>query len=300
MHNLFFILILLLSLNSGSQTLNREITDQGVPFLLGKINKDGLISANYSTWFVKEYDSFQPKEETIQKISKSLKEYNITVFMGTWCGDSKREVPRFYKILEASAYPAERLTTIAVSAKPNMYKKSPNHEEKGLNIHRVPTFIFYKNGVEINRIVESPVVSLEEDIQSILNNNYEPNYKVVATIDKMLQEFGMKKFKRKVKRQIPVFKEEVKNMYELNTYARILKSTNRTKEAVEVLQLNTKLFPDLPGVFVSLANDYYGSGNKKEALVNYQKGLQLNPANEKLKRTIQRLQTEIQQTAINN
>jgi len=272
-----------------AQSLNKEITDQGNPFLLGKINKEGLTSTNYNAWFSKEYDNYQPNQELIQKESNDLKDYTITLFMGTWCGDSKKEVPRFYKILEASNYPIEQLTAVAVSRKPKMYKQSPDHEEKGLNIHRVPTFIFYKNGVEINRIVESPVATLEEDIQNILNNNYESNYKVVTKVNRILQEFGAKKFKRKVKKQIPVFKKQVKNMYELNTYAHILKSTNRTEAAIEVLKLNTKLFPEKPGVFVSLANTFFSSDNKKEALVNYEKGLKLNPDNEKLKATIQRL-----------
>jgi thiol-disulfide isomerase/thioredoxin len=272
-----------------SQSLNKEITDQGNPFLLGKIDKEGLTSTNYNTWFTKEYDGYQPNQEIVQKKSNDLKDYTITLFMGTWCGDSKREVPRLYKILEASNYPMELLTAIAVSRKPEMYKQSPDHEEKGLNIHRVPTFIFYKNGVEVNRIVESPVISLEEDIQSILDNNYESNYKVVTKVNKILQEFGVKKFNRKIKKQIPIFKKEVKSMYELNTYAHILKSTNRIEEAIEVLKLNTKLFPEKSGVFVSLANTFNSSDNKKEALVNYEKGLKLNPDNEKLKATIQRL-----------
>ena len=275
-------------LNFG-QSLNKEITDQGNPFLLGKINKEGLTSINYNAWFTKEYDSYLPNQELIQKESNDLKDYTITMFMGTWCGDSKREVPRFYKILEASNYPMQQLTTIAVSGKPEMYKQSPDHEEKGLNIHKVPTFIFYKNGVEVNRIVESPVVSLEEDIRQILDNNYEPNYKVVTKVNKMLQEFDAINFNQKVKKQIPIFKKQVKNMYELNTYARILKSTNRTEEAIEVLKLNTKLFPDKQGVFVSLANAFYSLDNIKGALVNYEKGLKLNPDNEKLKATILRL-----------
>jgi len=272
-----------------SQSLNKEITDQGNPFLLGEINKKGLTSTNYNAWFAKEYDSYQPNQELIQKKSNDLKDYTITLFLGTWCGDSKRQVPRFYKVLEASNYPMQQLTTIAVSRKPGMFKQSPNHEEKGLNIHRVPTFIFYKNGVEINRIVESPVASFEEDIEHILDNNYVPNYKVVTKVNKILQEFGVKKFKQKVKNQIPVFKKQVKSLHELNSYAHFLKSTDRTEEAGEILWLNTKLFPEKPEVFVSLANNFYSADNKKEALTNYEKGLKLNPDNEKLKATIQRL-----------
>ncbi len=276
-----------------SQTLNTEITDQGTPFLLGKFNKEGLTSTNYNTWFSKEFNNYKPNKEVVQKNAKNLKEYTITLFMGTWCGDSRREVPRFYKILEASDYPMKQLTAVAVSRKPDMYKQSPNHEEKGLNIHRVPIFIFYKDGVEVNRIVESPVITLEEDIQNILENNYEPNYKAVTKVDKMLQNFDVRKFSRVVKKQIPILKKEVTSMYELNTYAHILKSTNRIEEAIEVLKLNTQLFPEKAGVFVSLANTLYSSNDKNKALINYKKGLKLNPDNEKLKATIERIETEL-------
>ena len=43
-------------------------------------------------------------------------------------------------------------------------------------------------------------------------------------------------------------------MFELNTYGRILYSTNRKEEAITVFDLNTKLFPDQPRTYMSLAN----------------------------------------------
>ena len=56
-------------------------------------------------------------------------------------------------------------------------KTTPDTYENGLNITNVPTFIFYEKGVEINRIVESPIKSLEEDMLEILTgSSYKPNY----------------------------------------------------------------------------------------------------------------------------
>jgi len=40
--------------------------------------------------------------------------------------------------------------------------------EKDLNITNIPTFIFYKNGKEMHRIVESPMESLEKDMLKII------------------------------------------------------------------------------------------------------------------------------------
>jgi len=97
--------------------------------------------------------------------------------LGTWCGDSKKQVPRILKVLEQAEFPNERLEIIALDRRPGRYKKSPTGEEKGLNIIKVPTLIFFKNGIEINRIVERPIASLEEDILTILNGgHYIPNY----------------------------------------------------------------------------------------------------------------------------
>jgi hypothetical protein len=71
----------------------------------------------------------------------------------------------------------KNLKIVAVDKRKDFYKKSPQGEEWGLNIRRVPTFIFYKNGREINRIIESPLATLEEDIISIvLQQEYVPNY----------------------------------------------------------------------------------------------------------------------------
>ena len=51
----------------------------------------------------------------------------------------------------------------------NEDKKTPDNLEKGLNIERVPTFIFYKKGKEIGRFVEYPRESVEADILKIVS-----------------------------------------------------------------------------------------------------------------------------------
>ena len=59
----------------------------------------------------------------------------------------------------------------------NRDKQSPQGYEKGMNIDYVPTFIIYQNGKEVNRIIESPVESIEKDLIAILQaKKYTPNY----------------------------------------------------------------------------------------------------------------------------
>ena len=55
-------------------------------------------------------------------------------------------------------------------------KTTPDSLELNQNIINVPTFIF-KNGNEINRIVEFPIETIEKDILEILTtNNYQNPY----------------------------------------------------------------------------------------------------------------------------
>ncbi len=147
--------------------------------LLGKINELQLQKKPFSDWYTKNYQNYIVDKKTIKKLRKSLKKYDIQIFMGTWCKDSKREVPRFYKILENAKFPKNKISLIAVDSTKENYKKSPTGEEKGLNIIRVPTFIFYKNGIEVNRIIEYPIESLEKDLLKIIKGEtYIPNYSV--------------------------------------------------------------------------------------------------------------------------
>ncbi|SDI40136.1 thioredoxin family protein [Winogradskyella thalassocola] len=287
--NILIILITLLTaFQINAQDLNQEITDKGgTPFLLGEINKEGLEGDNYKSWFTKNYDAYEPNSEVINAIASKLKTYSITLFLGTWCGDSQQEVPKLYKVLEVSNFPMEQLSVIAVSRQADMYKQSPQHEEAGLNIHRVPTVIFYKDGKEVNRIVEHPIDTFEDDIQNIITtNNYKSNYQIVTTVDHILNKKGVKGLKRKHKKLLKTFKGKVPNMYGLNTYSYILSATDRIEEAIAVYELNTKLFPEQARTFVSLANTLSASGKKQEAIKVLEEAIQLHPDNKDLKENL--------------
>ncbi len=179
MNPLILITLLLLAFsNSSAQTINQEVKlENDRVFLLGQIDENGLASNSYQNWYKPNYEDYQVDTNSITSIKNELSKHKILVFMGTWCGDSKREVPRFIKILKAADFPMENLKMVAVDGRKDNYKKSPAGEEWGLSIKRVPTFIFYKDGKETNRIIESPITSLEADIKAIVNNElYTPNY----------------------------------------------------------------------------------------------------------------------------
>ena len=139
-----FIIALLCISNFYAQSFNKEVILNTTPMLLGKINKEALTASIYKEWFLKEHNAYNPKQKTLDSIADHLDSYTIKIFMGTWCGDSKREVPRFYKVIENLEFSSDRITVIAVNNQRDEYKQSPGGEHEGITIHRVPTFVFTK------------------------------------------------------------------------------------------------------------------------------------------------------------
>ena len=131
---------------------------------MGDINVEGLSFYSYKSWLLPNLAFYTVSPTNLEPLKDKLAEHQILIFMGTWCGDSKREVPQFIKILESVDFPIKNLKIVALDKRKEKHKKSPQGEEWGLNIRSVPTFIFYKNGREINRIIKTPVATLEEDI----------------------------------------------------------------------------------------------------------------------------------------
>lgn len=114
--------------------------------------------------FLTAYDTVHIQTEFVDMIRQANAGVHMLVFLGTWCGDSKREVPRFLKIVDAAGITTDRITLLALDRK----KTSPEGVEVRYVIERVPTFVFLKKETEIGRIVETPQTTLEGDILTIL------------------------------------------------------------------------------------------------------------------------------------
>ncbi len=293
MKNSLAILLCWITFQAMSQNFNVEINSGNEnATLLGKINKEALTREPYAEWFQKNYDEYTSDKEVIALLKKQLEDYTITAFMGTWCGDSKREVPRFYKVLDDAEFPLDRLTFVAVDRVREAYKKSPGGEQEELNIHRVPTFIVYKDGKEINRIVESPVKTLEEDLLQLLRKEYQPNYHGVSLAHDLLTEMGVQKFQSKNKKIAKKLKGEVQAFKELNTYSSVLFYNDQQEAAVAIGRLNLLLFPEEANAYIRLGVKLREMGQRSEALELFEKALELNPENEKLKSAISELNTK--------
>ncbi len=140
------------------------------PKLLGNCSLQQLEKEPYATWYNKNFEAYEPNSEIVVAIKKTNpSKYSVKIFFGSWCGDSKRELPKMTKLLEKLSFPAKNLILIGVDDSTEVYKQSPQREEAGLNVFRVPTFIFYENNKEIGRIVEYPTETMERDLLQIFS-----------------------------------------------------------------------------------------------------------------------------------
>ena len=277
-----------------SQNINQTVQGtNGKLKLLGKIDKKGLNQEPFKDWFEKNYEAYIVNTQLAKTYKNEIEDYKVKVFLGTWCGDSKREVPRFYKVLESIKFPKDQLEVIAVDRTTDAYKQSPTGEEKGLNIHRVPTFIFYKDGKEVNRIVESPKTTFEHDINAILNVKYTPNYNAVGYLESLIRDKGIDNLKSNESALVLKLSDYVKGSRELNTYGYVKLKSGAIKEAIYIFDLNTKLFPYKTNVYDSLGEAYFESKDYESALTNYAKVLSIEPKNENAQHMISKITTEM-------
>jgi len=137
-------------------------------WLLGDLTLAMLNNQPHSVWFTEGYTGYQPDQEIMGDLMGLDKDnLTITIVLGTWCPDSRREVPRFIKMIDLWGFPRDKIRVIGV----DINKVAPLGDYPALAIERVPTFIFYKNNIEKGRIIEVPVTSLEQDTRDILKGN---------------------------------------------------------------------------------------------------------------------------------
>ena len=96
MKNKLIILILFLFIT----TLHcaREQSSDETDNLIGFIS-DKVLFEEFPSWEENKI-TYQPNITEVEKISSLAVPVEVIVFIGTWCPDSKREVPKFLKIME--------------------------------------------------------------------------------------------------------------------------------------------------------------------------------------------------------
>jgi thiol-disulfide isomerase/thioredoxin len=161
-----FLLLAIMSSIVFSQEKNKTIIDEksGKPILIGICDRKAFADSNFSWWYESEYQGYEINYAVLDSVKGKIADTKIIIVMGSWCSDSRREVPRFFRLMDEIKFSDDKLFLVCVDRK----KESPEGNVPELKIEFVPTFIIYMDNKEIGRIIETPKLSLEKDLKEIL------------------------------------------------------------------------------------------------------------------------------------
>ena len=129
-----------------------------------QMTKDSILQTSQA--WKDNYLNYRVDESFLDTLkSKVDNQLTIDVYLGTWCSDSLNNVPSFIKIIELLDRADLPVRYFNVDRKPSQDVK---FFVEDLKVERVPTFIFYRSGTEIGRIIENPKKSLIEDFIAII------------------------------------------------------------------------------------------------------------------------------------
>ena len=151
-----------------SQTTTKTVKDPltGKEMLYGKTDTAAFSLPPFSEWYIPAFSAYSPDTETLVRLINAMApEYTYVIVMGSWCPDSRREVPRMIKVLDEAGVPSSNIQIYSVDRK----LRAKHTPVKQLNIQKVPTLIVSMNGHETGRIIESPKDSVEQDLLHILS-----------------------------------------------------------------------------------------------------------------------------------
>jgi tetratricopeptide (TPR) repeat protein len=261
------------------------------PKLLGTITTGDLEKNPYAEWYTKNYNEYAPNPDVVEQLKKQKPgQYKIKILLGTWCGDSKREVPRMTKLLSQLSFPIQNLELIGLNDSSAVYKQGPRHEEAGLEIYRVPTFIVIENNKEIGRINEYPAETLERDLLKILTKTqYSPSYASYEMLRGWQKQGLLADENISVKGLGSKLRSVLTHEGELNAAGYVFLRRGDIKEAITIFRINVYLYPQSANCFDSLGEAYMVGGFKEKSIIAYEGALKLDPANESVKKQLETL-----------
>jgi len=258
--------------------------DEDPPKLLGRCTAPQLDEEPYAVWSQEGYADYAPNPAVLEALrGLDTVGTKFTVFFGTWCGDSRREVPRLLKLFDAMGLDDGRVELVALDRTDEALKQSPTGEERGREIYRVPTLIVERDGKEVSRLVEHPVLSLERDLLAILDGaGYAPSYAAYPVIrdwldagllaDPNVSPWGLAKQLR----------GEINGEGDLAAVARVLQSRGDLAEAVKLFEVNCALHWESASCHARLAAALLESGDLESARKSADRALRYNKDPERL------------------
>ena len=142
-----------------------SIANVSLPLFIGEVTSERLLEA--VPGYAEAMAEYVPDASVLEMMTTYVKPADrIEVYMGTWCDDSQREVPKLLRIAHDLAS-AHDLTIPMKIVAVDRGKEKPERALKGKDLQRVSTVIYYRGKRELGRIVEKPVSLMEDDLLAL-------------------------------------------------------------------------------------------------------------------------------------
>lgn len=131
--------------------------------LVGDITRE-QVEAAVPAWVQAQVES-KPDAAAAQGLASVEPGAEVVVFLGTWCGDSRREVSRLWRAIDdvGGTVPFQ-VRYVGVDTE----KKEPAGPVTENGIQFVPTLIVRRGGQEVGRIIETSPNGVEADLLALL------------------------------------------------------------------------------------------------------------------------------------
>lgn len=83
--------------------------------ILNGITTQAILTGNKNfSWFDEEYNNYVPNQLIINSLKPLKNDIKVLVIAGSWCGDTQRELPRFFKIMNSIGVANNQIEMIMV------------------------------------------------------------------------------------------------------------------------------------------------------------------------------------------
>jgi thiol-disulfide isomerase/thioredoxin len=144
--------------------LNTQVTIEDETMLKGLTNRAAFDLPKYKHWFDSTYQAYDLNTKMLAEIQSVSPNIRFEIYLGTWCSDSRREVPALYKVMDQLSISKDQIYQVCVDRS----KVVPESLMTLKGLEFVPTIVVYENNQEVGRIVEFPNETIEKDLVMML------------------------------------------------------------------------------------------------------------------------------------
>lgn len=146
--------------------------EDDTPVLVGVVSRSE-VEAAVPEWVTTQMES-APDVAAVEALAGVEPGAAVTVYLGTWCSDSQRELARLWRGFDDAGVgvmvePSFDLTYVAVDRD----KVEPADRLEGVGLEFVPTFVVVRGGAEVGRVVELAPNGIEHDLLALLSGEAE-------------------------------------------------------------------------------------------------------------------------------